>query len=174
MKLELQVGSRTRILAIIVVALMVIFTVRLFYLQIIKHDDYVALAMKEQVKRLTIPAKRGLIYAMDGPTPVQLVMNETVYTLFADPHVVTNPSKVVEVARKVAGGNARPNLEKLVAMTDTRYQILATKLTRKQAEMIKSEHLTGVGLQETSQRVYPEGGLAAQTLGFVNAEGKGQ
>lgn len=174
MKLELQAGSRTKILAAIVIGLMAVFIVRLFYLQIIKHDDYVVLAKQEQVKRLTIPAKRGLIYAMDGDTPVKLVMNETVYTLFADPQVVTNRDKVANVIRRVAGGNLRPNVEALLAKKETRYQILATKLTRTQAEMIKKEQLTGIGFQEMSQRVYPEGGLAAQTLGFVNAEGKGQ
>jgi cell division protein FtsI/penicillin-binding protein 2 len=174
MKLELQKGSRTRILAIIVIGLMAVFVVRLFYLQIIKHDDYVVLARQEQVKRLTIPAKRGLIFAMDGDKPVQLVMNETVYTLFADPHVVTDKSKIADVVRKVAGGNMRPNIEKLLDQKDSRYQILATKLTRQQAELVKKEKLTGVGFQETSQRVYPEGGLASQTLGFVNADNHGQ
>lgn len=174
MKLELQAGSRTRILAIIVIVLMVIFVGRLFYLQIIKHDEYVASAMKEQVKRLTIPAKRGLIYAMDGPTPIRLVMNETVYTLFADPQVVVDEQKVENTVLRVAGGNARPDIDKLLGKKETRYQILATKLNRKQAELIKEEKLAGIGFQEVSQRVYPEGELAAQTLGFVNAEGKGQ
>lgn len=154
--------------------MMVIFVTRLFYLQVIKHEDYVAQAMAEQVKPLTIPAKRGLIYAMDSGRPVPLVMNQTVYTMFIDPVTVTEPEKIMETARRIAGGNLRPNIEKLFEKKKTRYQIIATKLTRKQAEMIKDESLKGVGFQEVSQRVYPEGGLAAQTVGFVNAEGKGQ
>ena len=153
---------------------MAIFVGRLFYLQIIKHEEYLAQAATEQIKPLTIPAKRGLIYAMDGKKPVQLVMNQTVYTLFVDPATVTKPEKVLETVRKVAGGNLRPNIDKLIARIDTRYQILGTRLTRQQAELIKKEDLTGVGFQEMSQRVYPEGGLAAQTLGFVNTEGDGQ
>lgn len=172
--LSFQKGSRSIFLAILVLGMMGIFVARLFYLQIIKHDEYVQLAAAEQIKPLTIPAKRGLIYAMDGNTPVQLVMNQSVYILFADPSMVDEPERVLEVARRVAGGNLRPNLEKLLEKKQTRYQILGTKLTRKQAEMIKKEKLTGIGFQETSQRVYPEGSLAAQTLGFVNAEGKGQ
>ncbi len=154
--------------------MMGIFVARLFYLQIIKHDEYVAMAAEEQIKPLTIPAKRGLVYALDGTTPVPLVINQTVYTMFADPTTVTNPDKVLDVIRKVAGGNLRPRLDELLAMKDTRYQILGTKLTRQQAEMIKKEKLSGIGFQETSQRVYPEGSLAAQTLGFVNAAGEGQ
>jgi cell division protein FtsI/penicillin-binding protein 2 len=174
MQLSFQKGSRSTILMVLLITIMSIFVVRLFYLQIIKHSDYVAQADAEQIKPLTIPAKRGLIYAMDGDQPVQLVMNQTVYTLFADPTAVTNSSKVLEVVRRVAGGNLRSDLEALLARKDTRYQILGTKLSRQQAEMIKKEQLTGVGFQEVSQRVYPEGGLAAQTLGFVNNEGKGQ
>lgn len=172
--LSLQKGSRSLLLAAVLLIVMAIFFMRLFYLQIIKHDEYVAQAAAEQIKPLIIPAKRGLVYAMDGDTPVQLVMNQTVYTLFADPSMVTKPEKVLEVVRRVAGGNLRKNLEVLLAKKDTRYQILGTKLTRKQAEMIKKERLTGIGFQEMSQRVYPEGSLAAQTLGFVNAEGNGQ
>lgn len=153
---------------------MAVFVVRLFYLQIIKHNDYVAQAAAEQIKPLTIPAKRGLIYAMDGSSPVPLVINQTVYTMFADPSTVTDESKVLSVIRQVAGGNLRSNPEDLLNRKDSRYQILGTKLTRQQAEMIKSKNLTGIGFQEESQRVYPESSLAAQTLGFVNAEGKGQ
>lgn len=174
MQLSFQKGSRSIVLTVLLLGVMAVFVARLFYLQVIKHEDYLAQAAAEQIKPLTIPAKRGLIYAMDGDTPIQLVMNQTVYTLFVDPATVTEPEKVLETVRKVAGGNLRPNIEELMNRKDTRYQILGTKLTRQQAELIKKEKLTGVGFQEMSQRVYPEGGLAAQTLGFVNAEGKGQ
>lgn len=174
MQLSFQKGSRSLILGGLLLIIMAIFVVRLFYLQVIMHDEYVAQAMAEQVKPLTIPAKRGLVYAMDGNKPVELVMNQTVYTMFVDPATVTEPEKVMETARRVAGGNLRQNIDKLIAKKDSRYQIIGTKLSRKQAEMIKDEELKGVGFQEVSQRVYPEGGLAAQTLGFVNAEGLGQ
>lgn len=172
--LSFQKGSRSIILGILLLGTMAIFVVRLFYLQVIKHDEYVSQAAAEQIKPLTIPAKRGLIYAMDGDNPVQLVMNQTIYTMFADPATVTHPEKVLEVIRRVAGGNLRPNVDKLLDRKESRYQILGSKLSRKQAEMIKKERLSGIGFQETSQRVYPEGSLAAQTLGFVNAEGNGQ
>jgi cell division protein FtsI (penicillin-binding protein 3) len=172
--LSFQKGSRSIILCVLLLGMMAIFVMRLFYLQIIMHDEYVSQANAEQIKPLTIPAKRGLIYALDGTTPVPLVINQTVYTMFADPTTVTNQSKILDVIRKVAGGNLRSNLDDLLNRKDTRYQILGIKLTRKQAEMIKAEKLSGIGFQEVAQRVYPEGSLAAQTLGFVNSEGNGQ
>jgi len=173
MQLDLKKGSRPRILAILTIIIMAIFVVRLFYLQVIQHDFYVAQANKEQLKQLVIPAKRGEIYAMDYATPVKIVLNETVYTAFADPKIVDKPKEMADLVRRVAGGSVRPNLEGLLAKKESRYQILATKVTRKQAEMMKEAKLAGLGFQQETQRVYPEGQLAAQTLGFVNAEGKG-
>jgi cell division protein FtsI/penicillin-binding protein 2 len=174
MQLDLKIGSRPRILAILTLVIMAIFVIRLFYLQIIQHDYYVTQANKEQLKQLVIPAKRGEIYAMDAGSPVKLVLNETVYTVFADPKVVDKPQEMTDLIHKVAGGNARSDLDALLAKKESRYQILATKVTRKQAELMKKSHLKGLGFQEETQRVYPEGQLAAQTLGFVDGEGKGR
>jgi cell division protein FtsI/penicillin-binding protein 2 len=174
MNLELQKGSRSKILAAMLFCIMAIFVARLFYLQIIQHSYYVGIANQEQIKRLTIPAKRGLIYALDDQTPVPIVMNQTVYTVFADPMVTTDDDKIIDTIRRVAGGNVVSNLQVLLANKDSRYQILATRITRVQADKIKKEGLSGVGFQEESQRVYPEGSLAAQTLGFVDFSGVGQ
>lgn len=154
--------------------IMAVFIIRLFYLQIIRHSYYVQMASSEQLKQLIIPAKRGEIYGLDNGKPVKLVLNQTVYTVFADPKIVEEPSKIIEMIEKVAGGNARPNLPDLLAKKESRYQILATNVTRQQAELMKEYDLVGVGFQEGTRRVYPEGALAGQVLGFVDTEGKGQ
>jgi cell division protein FtsI/penicillin-binding protein 2 len=174
MNLYFSQHSRPRLLALLVIGIMSVFIVRLFYLQVIKHDYYVGLANKEQLKQLVIPSQRGEIYAMDGTQPVKIVFNQKVYTVFADPKIINNSQPIIDLIQKVAGGNARPNLEKLLSMKESRYQILATKVSRTQAELMKKENLKGLGFQQESQRVYPEGQLAAQTLGYVNTEGKGQ
>jgi cell division protein FtsI/penicillin-binding protein 2 len=174
MNLELLKGSRTRILAAVIIGIVVIFAIRLFYLQVIKHDYYVGLATEEQQNRFVIPASRGEIYAKSGDEPIQLVMNEKVYTVIADPVTVDEKSKVVDTLRQVAGGNVRKDFDKLLDRKETRYQILATKLTRLQADKIKSVDLSGIGFQEVTQRVYPEKALGAQILGFVDASGTGR
>ena len=174
MKLELQHGSRSRILAGVILVAAAIFVVRLFYLQIIQHDYYVKLSSAEQVKVRNIPARRGLIYAMDGDKPVRLVLNEDVYLVFADPKNTKDDKKIIEVIRKVAGGNAQPNLEAKLAMKTSQYQVLATRISRAQADLIKAEKLRGVGFKDFTQRVYPEGALAAQILGFVDYSGQGR
>ncbi len=170
-------NNRAFALAAIVIVVMTIIVARLFWLQIVQHDKYVEMANREQLKRLVIPAKRGTIFAMDNDKPVRLVMNEVVYTAFVDPAIVGESDKISETFKRIAGGNLRSNPVEIIERgksKDSRYEIIATKLSRTQAEMIKAEGLPGVGFQEVSQRVYPEGQLAAQTLGFVNSEGNGQ
>lgn len=176
MKPELLQGSRSRILAGVVLAIATVFVFRLFYLQVIQHDHYVSLAQVEQVKKERLPATRGEIYALNGESPVKMVLNETVYTVFVDPAVIIESGeadKIENVMKEIAGGNVRDNFDKLLVKEESRYQIIATRVTRTQAEKIKEKDLSGIGFQAVSQRVYPEGQLAAQVLGFVNAEGVG-
>ncbi|MDR0591613.1 MAG: penicillin-binding protein 2 [Candidatus Nomurabacteria bacterium] len=174
MFLDFRKGSRVRVLAVFLFVCVALIIARLFQIQIIDHRKYVAMGESEYVKRLTIPAKRGMIYAMDSGDPVPLVINETIFTLFLDPQVVTKPAKVEEVIKKVAGGNVKASISEALKDNASRYKVVATELTRKQAELIKKEKLAGVGFQETTRRVYPENTLAGQILGFVNSEGEGQ
>lgn len=174
MNLDLQKGSRSKILATVLFIIVAIFVGRLFYLQVIQHGHYSNIANSEQLKRLTIPAKRGLIYALDNGNPVPIVLNQTVYTVFADPQMTEDDSKIIETINRVAGGNARSGLDELLSKKESRYQILATHITRSQADMIKAERLKGIGFQESSQRVYPENQLASQVLGFVDYSGTGR
>ncbi len=168
--------DRVKLFSIALIILMGLFVLRLFYLQVIMHDEYTQLARAEQQRRLVIPAERGEIYALTHNQPVKLVLNQAVYTIFADPQVVEDKDKVIDVISRVAGGEMVDKAREVLknASDESRYVILAKGVTRKQAELIKKETLAGVGAQTETRRVYPEGGLASQTLGFVNAEGMGQ
>lgn len=174
MQLDFQKGSRVRMLAIMTIVIIAVFIVRLFYLQVIRYGYYVNLANAEQLKQLVIPAQRGEIYAMDSGTPFPIVLNQTVYTVFADPTAVTSAKAVANLVNRVAGSNARPDLEGLLAIKGSRYEILATKVPYQQAQKMQAQHLQGLGFTAESARVYPEGQLAAQVLGFVNDQGQGQ
>lgn len=170
----LRTHSRSRILAVLLIGIIAVFIMRLFYLQVIRHDYYVQEADKNQVTKFTIQPERGLIYAMDGDRPVPLVLNERVYTVFADPKEVTDADKIESAVREVAGGNLEADSLALLDDQELRYVVLARQVSRRQAEILKDKDLDGLGFQEATRRVYPEGGLAGQTLGFVNASGKGQ
>lgn len=174
MELHFTKGSRARLLAIGMVVLMALFVMRLFYLQVVQHDYYVAQADGEQMKRFVLHAKRGELYTLDNGVPNKLVMNEKVYTVWADPATVTDKQAIITALNEVAGGQTRKDFSRYLDKSGTRYQVLATKISRTQAEMLKAKKLAGLGFDEVSQRVYPEGQLASQVVGFVDAEGDGK
>lgn len=151
----------------------VVFVVRLFYIQVIKHDYYHKAALLSQLKQYVIPAERGNIYAYDGENPTPLVLNEKKYTLYADPKYVKDPLKEASEIAKIIGGDIN-KISDLLKTPDLRYVIIAKKLTKEQSNKLNDLNFNGVGTREESYRTYPNNGLAAQLVGFVNDEGKGQ
>ena len=166
--------SRVNLVAWLSFAFILIIAFRLFQLQVIDHQKYADMAEGEHLKQLTIPAKRGKIYALDRGVPSELVMNTTVYTVFVDPQIATNHTRIVQVIKDIAGGNVTTDIQTALDKKNSRYQVVATDLSRTQAELIKKENLSGVGFHENTKRAYLEDGLASQILGFVNHDGLGQ
>lgn len=165
--------KRSDILKMISIFAFFAIIVRLFILQVVSHEKYVAKAREEQVKKLTIPAKRGKIYALDGDNPIPIVLNDTVYTLFVDPKVLNDKAKnqIREALEDLPKDNVLPDLEHRLNNSDSRYQVLARSVSLKDATKLKTKKISNLGFQAQSKRVYPEGKLASQVLGFVNYEG---
>ncbi len=167
-----QAVRRVRWCFVFVALIMGIFWVRLFYLQVIKHDYYRKAALSDQLKEYQIPAMRGLIEAHSGDGLVPIVLNQKLYTLFADPQLVKEPERVADSLSAALGGKADDYLKQLKT-PKTRYVIIAKKLAPDQKTKILKHKYPGIGAQEVSYRTYPNGSLASQLLGFVNSEGKG-
>ena len=102
------------------------------------------------------------------------MLNEPSYTVYADPRYVADVGKTADTLRKIAGGNTVDGFQDLLGNKQSQYAVLAKQISQQQADLIKKENLPGVGLQEQDRRVYPEGPLAAQLLGYVNTENQGQ
>jgi cell division protein FtsI (penicillin-binding protein 3) len=163
--------QRIRVWYVLLLLVSSLFIIRLFYLQVIKHDHYKSAAQQGQLKEYEIPPERGVIEAYDGETRVPIVMNEVKYTLFADPGYIDDPAEVAQALQGIIGGDATEYEERMTA--DTRYVVLAKKLDRDTKEAIEKLELLGVGLRDAVYRTYPQGNLASQALGFVNDEGIG-
>src|SRR5690606_16780516 len=124
----------------------------------IRHDYYAKAALNYQLKEYQIPAERGIILAQNGRTVTPLVLNEIKYTLFADPVYVKDAEKAAVELTRVIGGDVNELTDKLKT-EDTRYVILAKKLTRSQHEAIMELDIAGIGTREQSYRTYPQGAL---------------
>lgn len=146
---------------------------RLFQIQILDYDKYVALAKAEHVSENVIDAKRGEIYMMDGNEPVKIVMSETVFTVIFDPLLV-DETEAPKVLEEYAKDKIVVDFKDVFSDKTRRYYVVAKNVEYSEAKKIEEAGLIGVSFEKTTKRVYPEGELGSQLLGFVNADGVGQ
>ena len=174
-----QMRKRTDLIRVLLALCFILIVARMYNLQIISHQKYVDLAMSQQTMQNTIFAKRGEIYMMDGDNTTPVVMNEKVYTISVDPFLLRSKGgqELKEDEAKIdqlVQGYAVNTWDKVFANEASRYAVIAKNVPYERAKQIKEAKITGVYAQGSTKRVYPERDLAAQVLGFVNADGKGQ
>ena len=150
----------------------VVIVLRLFWLQVIKHDYYQKAALSDQLRQYSIAADRGIIEAHDASGITPLVLNEKLYTLYADPSLVKDVSGDSDKISKIIGGNPA-DYAKQLRTHGTRYVVLGKRLSEDQNDAVQKAKLPGIGTQALDYRTYPEGSLASQLLGFVNDNGTG-
>lgn len=167
-----DVRVRMRIVYAILIVIFVIFLLRAFYLQIVKYHFYHQAALSDQLKEYEIPAERGAIKAHMGEAVVPIVLNEKLYTIYADPSMIKDTDKTADSLAQVFGGNVSDYKSK-ISNKDSRYVILAKKVAKDKKEAIFKYKYAGIAAEEQHYRTYPNGQLASQLLGFVNNESKG-
>src|SRR5581483_6005501 len=168
-----QYIKRTEAINRIILLVLIVFVARLFELQVVRYHYYSGEAFAQQFEATQIPAERGLIETWQNGSVVPIVLNQKLYTLYADPSIVKNPAKVAGTVARVIGGNEN-DYEQLLKTKNTQYVILAHKITADQSNKILGYQYPGVGTQWQDYRIYPDGDLAAQVLGFVNNSGQGE
>lgn len=158
-------------LAALLAVLLLAFTgigARLVTLHVRDAAAYEALARDQRLRRLSLPADRGVIYDRSGR---ELALSLPARTIYADPRLNRNPARVAErIARvlRVAPGPLRNALRQ-----DSAFVYLARKVDLGRARRIEALELPGIGFFEDTKRYYPGEGLAAQVLGFVGVDDVG-
>ena len=164
---------RTRLWYAGIVIVFAIFSLRLFYTQVIRYDHYKTLALSDQTREYDVIPERGNIYAELGGQTVPLVLNQKLYTIFADPSIIKRPAKTAEKLAPLLGMRAA-DVETILSSKQSRYVVLKKKVSPPKNKEILALKLVGVASQQVNYRVYPQGSMAAQLLGFVNDDGQGK
>ena len=164
---------RLKLLRNLMLVAFAIILVRLFFIQVIEHPNWVAKANEEHTILETIPAKRGEIYMLEDGQPVPVALNQSTYQIIIDP-AVTDQTELTNALNKYAKDYISADLEQVYSTEGLRYAIVARNLPKSVADQVAAENLAATWFKATNQRVYPEGNLASGLLGFVNADGLGQ
>ncbi len=168
-----QLQLRVAVLAGFALVLFTVVFFRLWYLEVLSGDKYLAQAENNQVREFTVQAPRGVITDRDGE---ELVTNRTALELQVAADEL--PEKV-DARRRLFD-----NLADLVRKTPAEIR----KTIREQTEELPSspatiqrdvdyetvyflrenqDHFPGVSVERVYVRQYPHGALAAHLLGYV-------
>ncbi len=183
-----QAAIRIAILGVVAVTIFCALFFRLWALQVISGERYLEVAKNNQVRTFRAPAPRGSILDRNG---VVLVSNKpgTAVQLWPAAFEQATPERQAFVVRSLATLLHIPYRD-IRSDIAARKGDLLTPITIK--ENVKEDKINyllehqndfpGVQINQTYQRHYDDGGIAAQTLGYVSeisqqqldaADGKG-
>ncbi|MBP9797541.1 penicillin-binding protein 2 [Candidatus Woesebacteria bacterium] len=145
--------------------LLFIIILRLFYVQVLASDSF---SSNDYLRTVRITPLRGIITDRNEEP---IVVNETRYTLFAEPKVLENKDATIrQLDETLAIGEA--TLEAKLK-GDKSWIALAKDLSEDQKQSVERLKIHGLGFDETSRRFYPEASLAAHLTGFVGKDQDG-
>ncbi len=153
-------------------ALFSIFSGRLIYLQMIKHDMYAEMAAEKHVQKQPIYADRGIIFDANNEV---LAHNVPVETLVADASLVNDKQALVDLVSSELKIPAGEIAEKIAS--DRRYIVLKREVTKQAADSLRqkwtAQKLRGLRFYPDSQRLYPNGPMLSHVIGFTDFDHKG-
>jgi len=162
--------SRYRLSVVLIVILFVLTLVagKLLELQGLNRSAYSAMAERQRLHTVTLTAPRGAILDRDGQPLAETVDARDIY---ADPKEVVDAQKTATQLAPLLGDTAASLLPALTAKSS--FQYLARAVTPTLSSQVIGLQLPGIGSLPTTKRIYPDGVLASNLLGYVHWDGNG-
>lgn len=164
--------KRIVILCIVILLVFSVDVVRIFYISVVKGDEYSAKAQSQQLSDSEVPAKRGSIYDSDGNV---LAQSATTWDIFLDPKNITEGSRdtLVNGLAKILKFDEEQKAELMEqSKKQSRYVVIAKQVENDVKEEItkfraENKFADRIGVEQNTKRYYPYGSLASNVLGFA-------
>src|ERR1043166_5820781 len=167
-----SIRARCVIVCLGFTALFSLFSFRLVYIQMIKHDEYAALAAEKHVHKQNIQAERGTIVDANGDV---LATNVPVRTVVADATRLNDLDAAVDVVSSTLKIPAAEVREKL--QTDRRYIVIKREVSESIVNLLKEKlrarNPRAFDFEPDATRVYPNGPMLCHVIGFTDFDHKG-
>ena len=149
--------------------------VRLAWVQLIQGPDLLQRARAVQTQTTTPIGTRRTIVDREGSL---VALDEERFTLWAHPRYFAFPGDDIgrlrpplDVARRLSAVLAIPMADLLRAMEGRKSGVrLVSDLDPDTAQRVRNLGISGLDLEAYPQRIYPQGGLFANVVGFLNLE----
>ena len=170
--------SRTLLLmAVCGIAAFLVLIGRLFYLQIIKHDELESAAIEQQLRETALEGNRGTIYDRNMNV---LAISADAETIYLSPAEIAMYGEDVELIAAGMSEILGIDREKILNMAQDRaswYKTLARKVNAETAEKVREfkniHNLNGIKIEPDTKRYYPYGSLASHVIGYTGYENVG-
>jgi len=162
-----RIQRRLIVLRLSVVVVLAILLIRVWYIQIVKGEEYAVLSEQNRVRMVYLKPPRGLIYDRHHNLLANNIPSFNLYVVLSD---VDDRQRLREDLSELIGVSVD---DVRVAMEKHHTPRLPLKLkeglTLKEAAAIESSlaQLPGVVIQAETERSYPQGTVAAHIIGYV-------
>jgi cell division protein FtsI (penicillin-binding protein 3) len=149
--------------------------IRLAWVQVVQGPELLDRARAVQTQTITPLGRRRTIVDRQGSL---VALDEERFTLWAHPRYFAFPGDDIgklrsplDVARKLSSVLALPMADLLRTMEGRKSGVkLASDLDPETAQRVRELGISGIDLEPYPQRVYPQGNLFANVVGFLNLE----
>ncbi|MFS8640592.1 MAG: DegT/DnrJ/EryC1/StrS family aminotransferase, partial [Symbiobacteriaceae bacterium] len=145
---------------------------RLGWFHVMEAEAVLARAEARRLQEASFKPVRGPLLDRNGqPLAISIPQRNVVASPF---HMeARNFARVAGSLAPLLGRDAAELEQLLRENPESQYLVLARGVDLETAEEIAALALPGISLEETSQRVYPQGDAASQVIGYLDAEGRG-
>lgn len=167
---------RVRILLALVCIWALVLGTKLYWVQIVRGEEYTQIADTQYSKPASTGFERGTIFLESrSGTRVSAATVKEGYTLVMNPTLVENPEAVYEALSEYVDLDRATFMEKAEkGESGDQHEELLKKLDRETGITVGELNLPGIQVYKENWRVYPGGSLAAHTIGLVGFNDKNE
>jgi cell division protein FtsI (penicillin-binding protein 3) len=154
----------------------VAISLRLGWLQIVRHSEFVERAERQQQRTFEVAPRRGVLYDRNMRELATTVLVDSVYAVPGE--VGENKGSDAALLAKIVHSDpldryttAQRIDARMNASRD--FAWVARKLSPETARRVRELNLKGIYFQKEFKRFYPDGDLAAHVLGYVGTDDTG-
>jgi cell division protein FtsI (penicillin-binding protein 3) len=149
---------------------------RLVWLQVVRHGDFVERAARQQQRTFEVAPRRGVLYDRNLKELAMTVLVDSVYAVPSE--LGENRASTAEILAKIVHADPRDNFTSQQQMlarfnVSRNFAWVARRLDAETATRVRELNLKGVYFQKEFKRFYPNNDLAAQVLGYVGTDDTG-
>lgn len=168
----ISVIDRVSFFSIIATFIVLLFIVRLAYVQGVQGKEYKRQAEGQYVPAVTPIFNRGNIFLTSKTgeeTPIASL--EEYYTLAVQPNRIKNVDSLIDNLHASDVTFSESTVRERVAKKDDPYEEIVKDVSKKSVDILKEKNISGLSFNKNYRRIYPLQTTGSQVVGFVGSDG---